>query len=78
MNVEVRSVRKGTMLPDPDFGFDDGPTGQMTHSQPWSLTPSSSSTAVLECNADLTADDCRELAKHLTNVALVLEGKPIP
>lgn len=69
----------GETMPWPPRGdsFDDGPGGQMTHSQPWSMDRSSSSTAFVECNADLTADECRAMANQLATVAAVLDGKPL-
>ena len=59
--------------PRPD-SFDAGPGGQMTHSFPWTVTPSGTTARVI-ADRDLTPLELRELASTLWLTADVIDNQ---
>lgn len=56
-------------MTDADAAFDDGPTGQRTHSQPWVIALSFPPFAAVQVFSELSPAEMRELATQLTAAA---------
>lgn len=67
-----------TYVMDADGGFDAGPRGQMTHSQPWVIERSPGTLARVQVDTVLTPDECRELARQLATAAEHLDARETP